>query len=246
VPKDEPERPPPPPWPPVDFPLFGLDEAWTGPRWLRYVWGAMGQPAPGVSLAHGDRVGRVRGHPSLVVTTWRPSGVPWADGPGVVLERELAWDGLYQLMNGVGPWLLDDDQRRRFRQNFVPYLATRSTRWASWAPAEWTINGKLTTARFARFAGGWAGWAFELDKFAVTVVASGASPHGVHLSRISSGAPYHFDLHAPISNRETLPAACEQALGRHSREYPPPRRLHSDVRKLIYNDYEMPPGESFA
>ena len=246
-PDADPGREDPGSWPPIDFPVLGLDGSWEGPRWLESVDGVIGELAPRIWLAHGDRPGPVRGHPWILVATARPSGIPWADHPGMVLERELAWSGLYRLMHSVTPYLEDRDHRRRYARNFAPYLLTRASRCESWAPARWTIGTKTTTARFARLAGAWTGWAFELDKFAVTVVASGVSPHDIRLRRISSARPYHFDVRAPISYPQTLDTARDQALGPRAADDPRPHRLHSDIRKLIYNDrLKLPPGYAVA
>ena len=48
--------------PPVDFPVYGMDETWAGPRWLDHLEGAGGEPLIGVWLAHGPQLDPVE-HP---------------------------------------------------------------------------------------------------------------------------------------------------------------------------------------
>jgi hypothetical protein len=40
-------------FPAIDFPSFGLDDGWTGPRWMSFFEGQGGRPIWGVHLAHG-------------------------------------------------------------------------------------------------------------------------------------------------------------------------------------------------
>lgn len=200
--------------PPIDLPLFGLDSPPVRPHWLE---NPIGDPAIAVGLGHGDYRELARGHPWVLVTSWLPSGESWSPTHGRP-ERELAWRGLSQLLNTVTPYLEAADDRRQFGRNFRPYLDARTNRHASWATARWRIDSTETQARFARFAGGWTGFAYARDTYAITIVAVGISPHDVGLSTIALPDEYH-----PESESDD-PETVERNMS---------RRLHSDVRKLL-------------
>jgi hypothetical protein len=221
-----------PPWPPVDFPIYGLDGSWTGPRWLDYLGGSQnGQPTPDVWLAHSDRRWPTRGHPWVKIATFRPSGEPWAAPPVDPAEAQLARPALYSLVNLVWPDVGVDD-RALLRRVTVSYCEARISRCASWAPTRWTVDSGTVTARFARFAGGWAAYLCERDRIALAAVGVGASPHDLSLLRVTSGAPYHFAIDQPIDT-DTLRTSREQALGGQLLVEPIPRRPHGDHRKIL-------------
>jgi hypothetical protein len=233
-------------WPPIDFPVFGLDSAWSGPRWLSELAGAVGQSPGVIGLAHGDRPGPMRGHPFVLVASFRPSGDGWSSSDGFA-ERVLAEDGLHRLMNATIPYLDDEDDRRRIRRNHIPYLLTRAYRYRSWARANWRIGARTATARFARFAGGWAGFVFERGTLAVVAVGFGVSPHAIHLVRVKSGLAYHFDIGRPIDHDHALAYSREKALGNQREADTRPRRPHGDVRQLVAaENLSLPPGVSVA
>jgi hypothetical protein len=105
--------------PPIDFPLFGLDRAWSGPRWLDFVDGNPGEPVDWVWLGHGDRHGPMRGHPWTSVGNLRPAADrPVAAGRSAY-ERELAWSGLFALINQLSPELEPHDRGRFWRNSLI-------------------------------------------------------------------------------------------------------------------------------
>jgi hypothetical protein len=212
-------------WPPLDFPLYGLDDRWSGPRWLEHLEGAMRQPAVGVWLAHSDRRTPVRGHPWVLVGSFRPT----SDEHGLI--SEMAWTGLRLLMNVLSPDVEERD-RDRFWRNSMIYLKRRAARHESWTAAHWTVDGHGLTARFARFAGGWTGHGIDTAGVGVAVVATSISPHRLTLTRVRSGRSYKFALEHPVTHPDTLERSAEQALGSHAWERTS-RRWHTDQRKLL-------------
>lgn len=217
-------------FPPLDFPIFGLDRTWKGPRWLNAVIGSYGEPAQSVWLAHGERLDPDR---EVLVMSHRLSEDQGWCPSGAHAERMLAWTGLVRIIDATLPVLAGDD-RRRFFDNFEQYVDARAGRWARWAPTRWRIENRVVTARFARFAGGWAAYAFERDRFALAVTGVGADPHGLGLRRLRSAAAYHFDLEEPFPSYPSVATrSFEQALGADADRDREPRRLHADHRKII-------------
>lgn len=233
---------PDPLFPPIDFPVFGLDRTWTRGRWLTAVSGAYGKPAQSVSLAHGDRPLPVRGHPLVEVTSASLSGHQLWCPAGVHAERELAWNGLFRLIDKTMPEFDEAEERRRFLENFIRYVDVRAARWATWTPTRWRVDGRAATARFARFAGGWTAYAFDRDRYAVTVIGVGLPPHGLRLRRLTSAAAYHFDLDHAIHYHEVLAESLEQALGAHAHDGPRRRPIHAAHRNIIAAEPQGAPG----
>jgi hypothetical protein len=62
---------------------------------------------------------------------------------------------------------------------------------------QWGMAARVVTARFARYAGAWAAYALERDRFALLVIGAGLSPHGLQLRQLRSGAAYHFNPRSP-------------------------------------------------
>lgn len=220
-------------WLPVTFALWGLDQSWDGPRWFESWWGSA-PLASGVFLSHGRRPVPARGYPWVQVGSWEPSGEGWwspdwwSDAP----ERDLAWHAIHHLVDVVALSLEDVDERRRRARNHIAFVDRRAARWARWAPANWRGGSRKLSARFTRFGGGWAGYAFEPGAFAITVVAKGISPHNLGLRKLTSGTPYHFDLDQPIDAALPL-ASVQQALGEHAADLSPRHRRHRDLQKVL-------------
>lgn len=218
-------------WLPVDFALYGLDENWDGPRWLESWWGAA-PVASGVFLSHGERPLPARGHPWVRVGNWAPSGAGWCSPGFGPPERQLAWHAFWHVLGVVAPAFEDEAVHRRFLRNYAPYVDQRADRWARWATTQWHIDSRNVPARFARFGGGWAGYAFEPGELAVSVSAKGVSPRDLGLRKLTSEAQYHFDLDQPIDD-ELARASKERALGKHVDDFAPSHHLHRDVRNLL-------------
>jgi hypothetical protein len=182
-----------------------------------------------VWLGHGDRPGPVRGHPWVLVGSFRPQGDE-NDGP-VVLASEMAWAGLSVLMNAVGPDLKQSD-RRRFWRNSMKYLKRRAISHGAWAAATWMVDQTPAAARFARFAGGWTGHTVTASGAGVAVVATGISPHALRLVTLGSDSDYNFAPMEPITSPDTFINSIERALGSHAWDRRP-RRLHADQRRIL-------------
>jgi hypothetical protein len=80
--------------PPIDYPLYGLDAAWRGPRWLSDVQSGADAGICEVTLSHGDRRVPMRGHSYLDITS-RSAASAQDDKHGRDSVRELAWLGLF-------------------------------------------------------------------------------------------------------------------------------------------------------
>jgi len=219
-------------WPPIDFSLYGLDRGWTGPRWLEHVEGAIGEQAAGIWLAHSPRRVPTRGHQWVMVGTFRPRSDNEAKERE--LARDLAFSGLAVLINELIPDLEESD-RRRFRRNSIIYLERRAARHATWTQTRWMVDGKPLAARFARFAGGWSGYAVAPTGTGLAVVATSAPPDAPRLVRLESGAEYNFALAEPIIHPTTLQQSVDRALGTNA--WPvPSRRPHADHRRILQVD----------
>jgi hypothetical protein len=227
----------------IDFPLFGLHQGWSGPRWLDFIDSGPGKPADWVWLAHGERHGPARGHPWVLVGNFRGlTGHPLGDLGGA-RDAELAEKGLLLLMNWLAPELESRD-RRRFWRNSMIYLHRRAIRRTSWASAGWTVDRKAVSARFARFAGGWTGHAVA-GGIGIVVVATGVSPHAIELQRIGPEMDYHAALAEPIIYPDALKSSLSAALGPHAGQLRP-RRLNSDQRRILAADWAETHGETLV
>ena len=215
--------------PPIDFPLYGLDQSWHGPRWLAFVQGEFGEPIYEVFLGHGDRPLPSRGHPWLQVVTRSACFYPTTRS--IDHTQELAWDSLLDLLNAVTPDL-DDPLWTHYKQNAMRYIDQRVDRYRRWARTTWSVDGTPIEARYARFAGAWSGFASTQSDVELRVVGCGLSPQHLGFQRLASGEQYHFDLAAPIPYPDSLERAAREALGEHQWDRPS-RALHSDQRRLL-------------
>jgi hypothetical protein len=146
-------------------------------------------------------------------------------------DRELAWAGLFHLMNWLCPDL-DQAHRRRFWDNALIYIGRRADRHASWTRADWSIDGNPIEARFARFAGGWTAYGASATGVGVVAIAAGVSPHQLRLQEVNSSTDYNFALTQPIITPDTLKDSVHQALGACARVLER-RRPHADQRRLL-------------
>jgi hypothetical protein len=180
--------------PPVDFPLYGLD-AWDGPRWLETFDGELGTPTWAVRLGH------QRGTDTYVGVATLPreryDRLCGAD------RSEVALFGTFWLINLTlpDPGLPRPDG---FLRDLVSLSEVAGTRHADWPQVRWSVG----EASVWRFAGGWTGFAV-LDDVYVVVAAFGLEPNGLRFAVVPDGAPYGFDLAAPLRTTD-LPAARER------------------------------------
>lgn len=222
-------------WPAIDFPAYGLDGSWKGPRWISHIDGSMGRPATGVTLAHGDRPWPGRGHSFVLVQTFRRGLHP----PDVErTSRELAFAALFTLFNILLPDLEGSDRQKYIRHG-MRYVDFRSTKADTWTETEWLVDGAQVPARFTWFAGGWTGFTEATEDVVIAITAYGVRPQGVQLRRLESSEPYHFDMAAPLKHPDVFTSATKAALGEAVDLEPPYRSLHSDMRRVLDN----PPPE---
>jgi len=220
----------------IDFVVFGMDTSWSGARWLSHIDGSFGKAATGVTLTHANQSWPSRGQTYIAVQTHR-RGQPLA--PGQTSEQELAFKAMLALFNLLPPDL-DGPARRQYFRHGMRYVDYRAAKARSWADTTWTIDGMPTSAKFARFAGGWAGFtqAIQEADVEVAIAAYGTRPDEVKLRRLTSGDPYHFDLAAPLTPR-VLVDALRSALGDLRDEELPAWPLHADMRRVL----NRPPPE---
>jgi hypothetical protein len=220
-------------YPPIGFPLYGLDASWLGTRWLKFVQGPVGEPLYEVTLGHGDRPVPMRGHPLLDITTRSAKNAH--DRDSVAFQRELAFSGLFTLMNMTAPTPDAVLDRERMWKKALAYAGRRADQYLRWASVTWSVDGVPTAARFTRFAGAWTGFSLAVDGIGFWIVGYRVGPEDLGIAQIASGEPYGFDLAEPVVYPDTLHSA-QAALGQDHWSDPPPRPLHADWRPFVTGD----------
>ena len=188
-------------FPPVDFPVYGMDDTWTGPRWLDHLDGAAGEPLIGVRLAHGPQLDLAE-HPgpwATVVTMPRRRWPAECDRDPVSEVAFHAW-----LSRGLGS------------SSDVDQALSSAADHQDWATAGWLLDGVPVEARLVPdhpdAHGMWAGFSAAADVF-IVVVARGLQPADVRLTNVGSAAAYHADLTKPLGFPDSIESSRERALG---------------------------------
>lgn len=176
--------------PPVDFPLYGLDH-WDGPRWLDSFDGELGTPTWGVRLGH------QRGTDTYVgVATHPRERFDRLCAAGRDPLAEVAFHGNVWLVDLTLP-SLQPPRPDGFLRVLVEHAEAQAARYAEWPSVRWSVGD----ASVWRWAGGWAGFAV-LDGAYLSVAGFGVEPDGLTFSVVPDGAPYGFDLAAPLRNTD--------------------------------------------
>lgn len=193
--------------PPVTFPLYGLDAAWTGARWLDLFGDQIGDPPRWVTLGHQSADGQAL----IMVSTYsKPSTDAQAARAGRTPLADVAFDAAHTLINVTLPVqsVPRPDGFLRLLAEHAQHAAGQS---AQWPTARWRVDAATVPARVWEFAGGWAAISDPADDVYLSAVGMGTRPEGLSLTRLQDGRAYHFDLAQPL--RPGLLTASRQAAG---------------------------------
>jgi hypothetical protein len=197
----------------IDFPVYGLDSSWSGPRWLSFVQGERDQPLREVHLQHGCSRWLAPDRPWVIVIT-----VPWrrsrheAGDTGEAPERALAWYALDQLV-GITLPAIPYPRDRELRRRIDPLVEDRAAHFVDWPVVSLTVDDAPVTAWTTSWAGAWTAFFRVLPDTACIVAAAGIQPGELSLITLTDGDDYHFNLRAPVEFPEALIASSEAALG---------------------------------
>jgi hypothetical protein len=217
---------PPRPAPPADFPVYGLDPAWPGGRWLESFGDATGDPVHWVSLGHQGRTSLV-----LVETHSRARTEAMVASGGELALEHVAHYAAVRLVNITLPAqaLPRPDGMLRALALHAGELARGH---AQWSPLSWRVDGAAVTARAWRFAGGWAAVSDAVDGVYLAVAGVGAEPDGLSLGCIADGAAYHFRLDQPL-HPDVMTASRAARTGGGEPPWPQPGQWHGDQLRLL-------------
>jgi hypothetical protein len=183
--------------PPIDFPLYGLAD-WSGHRWLEVYDGQLGTPTWGVRLGH------QRGTDAYVGVATLPRDRfdrAFHTAPGSLAD--VAEFGTHWLVNLTLP---DPSLPRPdgFLRALVAHARAAAGRCERWPAVRWSVGD----APVWWFAGGWTGFTVLADVYVVGA-GFGVGPGGLGFTVVADGAPYGFDLAAPLRTTD-LTAARER------------------------------------
>jgi hypothetical protein len=218
----------PPPSPPVDFPIYGLDTSWPGARWIELFGGAIGDPVQWVSLGHQSPGGE-----SLIyVETFSRPRIDALAVPSLEPSfRYVAFDAAALLINATLP--VDSVPRPDgFIGALVDHANEHSSQCERWPQVRWQVDGVPVNARVWWFAGGWAAVGCDaVEDVYLAAVGVGIDPDGLSLGVLENGDAYHFELDQPMHPPVMVASHAARADG----DRPPPRRedWHPDQLQLM-------------
>ena len=192
--------------PPPVFPLYGLtNDAWDGPRWLRFYEGGLGEVPIGVHLAHGRRKDLIQ------------DGGPWAEVRSLPRSRfaqgeadkhtdSLREVALYAWMSrGFGSAEMHDERAQ-----------SESSGYRRWATARWTVDGQTVEAIVVPdhpdAHGVWAAFTATPEVF-IVVTAREIRPADIRLSRVHDGATYGMTPGAMLEFPGSIERSIRKAFG---------------------------------
>jgi hypothetical protein len=199
--------------PPIDFPVYGLDDSWAGPRWLAFVHGEVGKPLWGVDLLHGWSMFPTPDRPWVQVTTF-----PWPrfaaimGAPGESPDHLLAWHAMFHLTDRTMP-NLRDKRLAEMRRRMHTVINDRADNPEAWSNVSIHVGERSVAGKITCWAGAWTAVVTDLPDVACLLLASEVAPESLTLRQLTDGEDYHFDLAQPIRFGETLHASAEAALG---------------------------------
>ncbi|OQO92813.1 hypothetical protein [Saccharomonospora piscinae] len=217
----------------VDFQAYGLDDTFTGARWVDFFEGLPGRPPWALWLGHrepdadsGVRVG--------TLPKRRYEAVMCPNGKDPLVE--VAFSGAFGVVNVTLP-----DSSVPRPDGLIPALVEHAEheaqRYADWPIVWWRLEGAQVRARVWHFAGGWAAFCTALDDVYLVVVGIGMDPADLAFAPVTDGAEYGADLAAPLDFAE---------LGRRKSVrpeawLPPPRRdsFHPDQLAFVPDEPEQ-------
>jgi hypothetical protein len=205
-------------FPPVRFPVYGLDSPFTGARWLELF----GDPPDGsptwVSLDHQSADGRslIRVTTFVRLATGNPRSykVPTdaqAAEQGRSPLENVACQGATALIDMTLP-VLSLTRPPGFLRALVDHALAGADAYGEWPVVGWRVDGVPVQVRVWRFAGGWTAFTDAAAGVYLSVVGvgPGRGPEGLSLAALRDGSAYHFDLDEPLS-LEMAEASAEAA-----------------------------------
>lgn len=194
-------------FPPVRFPVYGLDSPFPGPRWLSLF----GDPPDGsptwVELDHESADGRsliqVTTHVRRATGRPRSFSVP-TDEQAAELGRSplenVAMQCTVALVDRTLP-VLSLTRPPGFLKALVDQAYEAASAYDQWPTASWRVDGAQVQAPVWRFAGGWAGFTDAAAGVYLVVVAvgPGKGPDNLSLAALHDSSAYHFDVQGPLS-----------------------------------------------
>ena len=214
-------------FPPPSFPVYGLASPFGGARCLELF----GDPPDGephfMSLWHQSADARS----VIMVTTYGRRSPGNSDGWRVPTDEQAAEHGVSALESLASQCtttlvdltlpVLSVARPPGLLKRLVGHAQAAAEAHALWATVDWRVDGVAAQAPAWSFAGGWAGFTDAAEGVYVSVVGLGpdARPEGLALAALRDSAPYHFDLHGPLSLE--LAARSRQTAGVPYEEQPP-------------------------
>ena len=189
-------------YPPVDFPVYGMDETWAGPRWLDNLEGAGGEPLIGVWLAHGPQLDLVE-HPG-----------PWARVVTVPCRRWPAESGRDPVSEvAFHAWA----SRGAGANSDVDQALSNAADHREWATAEWLLDGVAVEASLVpdhpAADGTWAGFTAATDASTSTKSFGVYSPPTSALRAWAAPRPTTQTLRNRSGFQNSMVTSRERALG---------------------------------
>lgn len=192
--------------PAVDFPLYGLDAWWQGPRWLAGMDAAAEEPAWGGWLGHGITDGWESTAPWALVGSLprRRYAEVMAPSSGGDNAREVAFEALFKLVNLTLPAPDERSPAHGYLRRLVDFVESQAADYRGWPVVTWRLSGWTVTAHLFEWAGAWAAFTTEVPDVEVAVLGSGIAADSLRLVRVLDSQAYHFDASRPVSVPETL------------------------------------------
>lgn len=220
---NRPGRVPVVPSPPVDFPVYGLEPAWAGSRWLESFGDQVGDPVSWVSLGHRG----LDGESMVLVETFSRPRVDRVRGEAPL--EHVAGHACTALVNITIP-----EHSAPLPDGFLRALghlsAEQAEQAARWPRISWRAGDAVVPARVWRFAGGWAAVSDAVEGVYLAAVGMGTEPGDLCLAVLTDGHAYRFDLDQPL--HPDILSAGLAGDGGHERRYPRRTRFHADQLRL--------------
>jgi hypothetical protein len=221
---NRPGRGPIAPSPPVDFPVYGLDPAWPGSRWLESFGDQIGDPVSWVSLGHRS----LDGESAVLVETFSRPRVD-------LVCRELPMEHVagYACTALINITIPEHSEPLPdgFLRALVHLSQVQSEQCARWPLISWRVDGTAVPARVWRFADGWAAVSDAVESVYLAAAGTGTEPGALSLAVLTDGDARHFDLDQPL-HPDTLPAGLARD-GGYERRYLRRMEFHADQLRLM-------------
>jgi hypothetical protein len=183
------------PSPSVTFPVYGLDESWSGSRWLDSFGDQIGSEVRYVRLAHQSTQ---TGSLIMVESSSRALTDAQASRSGEPPLQGVTLDASVVMLNLTLP-ALSVSRPPEMMHALVNEADARSRLYTHWSPVTWRVDGSAAMARAWRFAGGWAAFSDSVDGVYLAAAGSaGTDPDGLEFAVLTGGRAYNFDLDQPL------------------------------------------------